>query len=438
MNIKKLLLNKSAQNAGWLIGGRIAQMVISLVVGIVSARYLGPSNYGLIGYAAAYTSFFSALCTLGINSVIVKELVHNRDNEGQVLGTAIFLKAISSFLSAICIVGIVCVIDHGETETIVVVALSSLGAIFNVLETFNYWFQSKLQSKVTAIAVFMGYLIMAAYKLFLVITGQSVIFFALATSLDYISVGIILIICYKKYGGAKLGFSWSYGKTLLKTSVHFILPSLMVAIYGQTDKLMLKQMLNEAEIGYYTTAVTICSMWCFVLQAIIDSLYPTIMESYKKGNIEAFNQKNRVLYALVFYISVFVSMLICICAYFIVLILYGEAYLNAVNPLRVVTWYTAFSYLGVARNAWVVCEDKQKYLIWVYSSAAVANVILNFIFIPVFKASGAALASLIAQVITTMVVPFFIKDLRPNAKLMLEAMLLKNILPKRKKSNSKK
>ena len=67
--IKRLMQNAVIKNAGWLIFGRIGQMVISLVVGVLSARYLGPSNYGLINYAAAYTSFFMALCTLGINSV---------------------------------------------------------------------------------------------------------------------------------------------------------------------------------------------------------------------------------------------------------------------------------------------------------------------------------------------------------------------------------
>lgn len=433
MNIKKLLKNRSAQNAGWLIGGRILQMAVNLVVGIISARYLGPSNYGLIGYASAYTVFFSSLCTLGINSVIVKELVHNRDKEGQVLGTAITLKAISSFLSALSIIGIVCIVDYGEPETILVVAMASFGGLFNVLETFNYWFQSRLESKITAIATFIGYLITAAYKLCLVITGQSVIFFAFAVSLDYICVGIILIICYRRNHGASLSFSWKYGKELLRSSVPFILPSLMVAIYGQTDKVMLKQMISESEVGYYSTATTICTMWCFVLQAIIDSLYPTIMEAFKKNEMESFKQKNKILYAIIFYVSITVAVAICICAYPIVLLLYGNEYIPAVNPLRIVTWYTAFSYLGVARNAWIVCENKQKYLIWVYGSAAVINVFLNIIFVPAFKASGAAFASLLAQIISTLIVPYFIKDLRPNVKLMVEAILLKNLLPKRRK-----
>ena len=86
-------------------------MAINFFVGIYTTRFLGPSNFGLINYASAYTGFFASVCTLGINSVIVKELVNNREKEGTVLGTSIVLKIISSFLSAISIVCIVSVVD---------------------------------------------------------------------------------------------------------------------------------------------------------------------------------------------------------------------------------------------------------------------------------------------------------------------------------------
>jgi len=167
-------------------------------------------------------------------------------------------------------------------------------------------------------------------------------------------------------------------------------------------------------------------MWCFVLTAIIDSVYPSIMEAYKVDKI-LYEKRNRQLYAIVFYVSLVVSTLFCIFGELIVWILYGEAYSNSVGPLRVITWYTAFSYLGVARNAWIVCEDKQKYLKYIYISSALLNVGLNFVFIPFFGATGAAVASLITQVVTTLVVPFFIKDIRRNSVLMLEAIVFKGI-----------
>lgn len=427
MTMTTIFKNKTVKNAGWLIAGKVIQMLISLFVGLFTARYLGPSNYGLIDYARAITSFFMAFCTLGINSVLVSEFINNPESEGRIIGSALVMRAVSSFFSAIMIVCFVSILDAGEPATILVTALCSLGLLFNIFETFNYWFQSKLRSKVTAVVTLIAYIMTAAYKVVLLILGKSVAWFAFASALDYICIGMLLLLCYKHEGGKKLVFSKTDSKRILSRSVYFILPGLMVSIYGYSDKFMLKQLLNVTEVGYYSRATAVCGIWCFVLSAIIDSVFPSVMEAYKRNDIALFEKRNKQLYAIVFYLSITVSVLFCIFAPLIIRILYGKAYMASAAPLRVVTWYTAFSYLGVAREAWIVCENKQKYLKYIYVSAAVCNVCLNFIFIPLWGPTGAAAASLITQIMVTLVIPLFIKDLRRNAVLMIEAICLKNI-----------
>lgn len=424
--IKRLFASKIIRNAGWLVGGKIAQMLINLIVGLLTARYLGPSNFGLINYAGAFTAFFSAFCTLGINSVLVREFFAYPDREGQILGTSLFLRAVSSFLSAAMIIGIVGVIDAGERDTVLVVALSCIGMVFHIFEVFNYWFQSRLQSRVTALCALAAFAVMAAYKVYLLAAGKNVIWFALSTSVDYICIGGLLLLAYRKHGGGRLQVSLTYGKELLNRSKYFILPTLMVAIYAQTDKIMLKQMLGEEQIGYYATAISLSTVWCFVLQAIIDSLYPSVMEASGK-NEALFEKRNRQLYAAVFYIAMAASLAITLLAEWIIRLLYGDVYLPAAAPLRIIVWYTAFSYLGVARNAWIVCKGRQKYLLPVYGFSAASNVVLNILLIPGLGTTGAAIASLCAQIMTTMVVPFAIPALRDNARLMMDAIMLHGI-----------
>jgi O-antigen/teichoic acid export membrane protein len=110
----------------------------------------------------------------------------------------------------------------------------------------------------------------------------------------------------------------------------------------------------------------------------------------------------------------------------IIRIMYGETYLPSTAPLRVAVWYVAFSYLGVARNAWILCENKQKYLKYMYLSAAVINIVLNAIFIPMWGTSGAAFASLVTQISTCIILPAFISDLRPNVVLMIDGIRMKD------------
>ena len=424
---QRIFANKEVKNAGWIIAGRVAQMALSFFVSVFTARYLGPGNYGIINYAGAYVTFFTSLCTLGINSVIIKDFVDNPDEQGKAIGTTIVLRAISSLMSSFMIVGIVSIVDKDEPVTIVVSALCSIALVFHVFDTINYWFQSKYQSKITAVAGLVAYIATSVYKIILLILQKSVLWFAFASSVDYIVVAICLLQAYRAHSGPRFQFSWKKGKYLLGKSYHYILSGMMVAIYGQTDKLMLKQMLGETSVGYYSLASSVNMMWCFVLQAIIDSIYPTIMSLYKSGNREAFERKNKQLYAIVIYVSIFVAIMFTLFGKFAVVLIYGAEYEPSGNLLKIIAWYTIFAYLGVARNAWIVCTNNQKYLKYMYFSAAIANIIINLIFIPIWGAAGAAVASLLTQILTGMVLPCFIKQMRPNVKLMAEAFILKGI-----------
>ena len=428
--MSKLFGSRVVRNAGWLIAGKILHMILSFFVSLLTARYLGPGNFGLINYAGAYTTFFFSLCTLGINSVLVKEFVDAPEEAGTVVGTTLVLRFVSSTCSMLTILGISLFIDRNEPTTVWVVALCSLGLVFQIFDTFNYWFQYRLLSKYCALATTVGYLVISAYKIILLILQKSVIWFAVSSALDYAVIAAFLWVSYRRNDGPPLRFSMARAKALLGKSYHFILSGLMISIYGGTDRLMLKHMMNETEVGYYSTALAVCNLWVFLLSAIIDSVKPVIMEQHRE-NREKYLQMNRQLYAAIFYVSCFVSLIFVLLGDFIIKILYGQAYLPAAGPLKIITWYTAFSYLGVAREIWVVCENRQKHLKYLYVGAAALNVILNALMIPQMGASGAALASLITQISTVFVFPALIRDLRPNTVMVAQAVALRGIREKK-------
>lgn len=422
----KFMSNKVSRNAAWIIAGRVYHMLLAFFVGLLTARYLGPKNCGLINYAATYTSFFASFCTLGINSIIVKNFVDHPDEEGETIGSAIALRFVSSAFSLIMMLCITFIADRNESITHIVVFLCGIGVLFQVFDIFNYWFQAHLQSKFSALSTAISYTVVSIYKTWLLVTEKDVQWFAISTSIDYLVVALVLFVVYRRTNGPRISCSLRKAKELFLCSYHFILSGLMVSIYGSTDKFMLKQMLSESEVGYYSTAIQVCNIWVFVLSAIIDSMYPVILQSFERDK-KRFEVQNRRLYAIVFYVSTIVSLGLSIVAPFLITVLYGESYKPAANPLRIITWYTAFSYLGVARNAWVVCHNYQKYLKYLYIGAAITNVVLNFILIPLMGTSGAALASLLTQISTIIIFPAMIKELRPNTKLMLQAFALKGI-----------
>ena len=418
--------SREINNASWIISCRIMQMALSFVVSVISARFLGPSNYGLISYGGAYVAFFSSFCTLGLHSVVVRDIIDDPNDQGKTLGTALAMRLVSSSMSILIIAIIVSLVDKGESMTIHVVILCSLMLLFQVFDTFNYWFQSRYESKISSIAALIAYGLSSVYKIAVLILQKNVLWFACATSIDYAFIALFLYVAYRQKKGPSLSISAGKAKSMIKRSYHYILAGMMSVIYGQIDKIMLKHMLDEEAVGLYSLGTSINSMWVFVLVAIIDSMYPTILQLHKTSK-EAFEKKNRQLYAIVIYVSVFVGLVFLLFGKWVIGLLYGQEYLGAAAPLKVIVWYTIFSYLGVARNAWIVCENKQKYLKYMYFAAAVINVVLNFLMIPRWGSIGAAAASLITQIFTSILLPLCIPALQPNAKLMLEAILLKKV-----------
>ena len=87
----KLKKNSALANAGWLIAGKLAQSVLGFVITVFTSRFLGPSNYGLISYAMSLAQFVLPIVQLGLNAVLVYEIVNSSDKEGEILGTALII-----------------------------------------------------------------------------------------------------------------------------------------------------------------------------------------------------------------------------------------------------------------------------------------------------------------------------------------------------------
>lgn len=424
--LNKLKGNRFVSNTMWDIGGKIFQMGLTLVVGMLTARYLGPSNYGVIGETASYVSFFLVFCQLGFTSTAVKEIMDNEDRQGEILGTTIFFRVVTSILSTIAITCLMYVLKDGDRTIVWVAFLQSLSLIFQSFDMIHYWYQSRLETQVSVKIQSLAYLIMAVYKIAILALGKSVEWFAFSTALEAAVVAVFLIVVYGHGEGQKLTVSVSAGKEILKRSYNFILSGLMATIYSEMDKIMLGEMLSETAVGYYTAATKISSMWSFILTAMINSSRPLIIESKYKSE-ELYVKQNKRLYAAVIWIGIAAGLGITVLGKWIILIMYGTEYLPSVSSLQISAWYTMFAMLGSARGIWIVCEEKAKYVKYYLGVGAILNVILNYLLIPLYGPGGAAAATLITQIFTAVLAPALFKETRVYTRYVMEAFFLRGI-----------
>lgn len=413
--------NRVMKNAAWIVGCKILQSVLSLVVTMLSARYLGPSNYGLINYAASIVTFMVPVMQLGFRSTLVQELVDAPQREGEIMGTAISLNVVASIACIIGVTAFSAIANRGEPETILVCALYSISLLFQATEMIQYWFQAKLLSRYTSVTMLVSYILVSIYKIWLLITGKSVYWFAVSYAIDYSIISAVLFVVYRRVGGLRMVFSWKLGLKMLDKSKYYILSGLMVTIFQQTDRVMLKLMEGNEVTGYYSAAVSCAGLAGFVYNAVIDSARPVIFEGRKRST-EKFEQNITRLYCVVFYLAIAQCLVSVLFAEPMIRIIYGADYLEAVNVLRVGVWFITFSYMGTVRNIWILAEGNQHLLLRINLSGAVANIVMNLALIPMMGALGAALASVLTQFFTNFVLGFLIKPLRRNNKLMIDAL----------------
>lgn len=413
--------NRVVKNASWIIGIQIVKSLLGLVISMLTARFLGPSDFGLINYAASIVAFVTPIMYLGLNGVLVQEIVNTPEKEGEILGTSVTMTFLSSLLCVIGVISFAAAVNRGERETVIVCALYSMLLIFQSLELLNYWFQAKLLSKYASGVALFAYAVISGYKIYLLAAHKSIYWFALSNALDYMIIVMGLFIVYKRLGGGRLRFNLSTARRLWGKSRYYIVSNMMIAIFAQTDRIMLKLMINDAATGYYSAAVACAGMTGFVFVAIIDSFRPLIFDDKKTDEIRYEKDMCR-LYGIIIYLSLLQSLVITLFSGLIIKILYGAAYSASINALKLIVWYTTFSYLGSVRNIWILAENKQKYLWIINLSGALANVALNYILIPITGIMGAALASLVTQIFTNVIIGFIIRPIRYSNTLMLRAL----------------
>lgn len=418
--------NKNLKNASWIILGNLLQMLITLVMGMITSRYLGPANYGLIAYVASFVSFFSSLTTLGLTSTLVRELVANPDRQGVCLGSALGMRLIASGISMAALQVVLCAVRPGDATVQIVTVLQSGMLLFQSFDVLKFWFQSRLESRTTTVICLLAYMITSVYKVVILIQQRTVEWFAASNMIDFALVAALYAAAYRKAGGQHMRFSWKEGVRLLGKSYPYIVSGLLVSVFTQTDRIMLGAMVDDAATGYYAAALHVCTYWSFIPQAIVDSFRPTVMELNEKDKAQ-YRVRLQQLLASVVWLSLICCGVICLLAGPIIAVLNGRDYLAAVPTLRILIWYSIFAYIGPIKNIWLICEGKSRYEQIFAFSAAVLNVVLNWVLIRQFGLNGAAIATLIAQICANWLAAAVIPATSAWGRMVFDAFLLRKV-----------
>jgi O-antigen/teichoic acid export membrane protein len=399
-------------NTSWLMGERILRMVVALFVGVYVARYLGPAQFGLLSYAGSFVGLFAALATLGLDSIVVRELVKTPERRDELLGTAFWLKIGGAILLWVAITAAI-PMTNNDTQTNSLIAIIAFAAVFQAFNVINFNYQAEVKSKYVVHAQLVQLIISSITKLVFIAIEAPLIWFAWVFLLDAIVLAVGLVIIYLRKTGKIWYWQWKWqsAKELLQDSWPVILSIVSVSFYMQIDQVMINNMLDSKEVGLYAAAVTLSSAWHFIPIVITTSLLPAIINA-KEHNKELYYQKLQKLHDLMVLLAVAVALPTTFLASWVVKLLYGVEYLQASEVLSIHIWSGVFVFLGIAGGRWYLVENLLILAFYRHLNGAVVNIIMNLYLIPRYGVIGAAISTLISYSVSCYIHDFFNKKTR--------------------------
>lgn len=413
---------KYFKNTSWLFAEKLLRMGIGLFVGVWVARYLGPEQYGLFSYAVSFVGLFTAFSTLGLDAIVVKKLVDNDAARDRLLGTAFVLKLAGAFfVFAALSVAVGFTSNDDVTNRLIFVTAGII--VFQSFNVIDFYFQSRVLSKYVVYANLSSLFLSSCLKIVLILIHAELVAFALAGLFDsaVVAAGLFYFYSRNRRSARAWKFDGAVAGALLRESWPLMFSGMVLMIQARIDQVMLKEMTNSAEVGYYSVALRLIEAIGFIPMILKNSLFPSIVKA-KRESEQTYRARLLNFYRLNFLIFLLTATPIFFLSEQIVLTLFGTAYHVAGALLSLMAVRLFFTNMGVARSAFLLMENLQKFSLITMVSGTIVNVTLNYFWIPQYGSQGAIIATIASFTVTTFVIDSFYGRTRQNVMLQLTAI----------------
>jgi len=414
---------KVFRNLFWAMLGKIINIFCGLLVGIFVARYLGPGKFGLMNYIISYVTLFSVFATFGLDSIEIRELAKKNVIKEKIIGTAFVIRLILSIIT-IGFISVTLYLFESDFFTITLVLIYSISLIINSLNVIRNYFTSIILNEFVVKTEIVRTIIGTGIKLGLLIINAPLAWFIVAATFDFVLIGGGYIFSYRKKVGAIK--DWSFDKheavILMKAAFPLLLSGTAIIIYQRIDQVMIRNMINNDALGFYSIAAKFTEFAIFIPNVIAQTVTPLLVQAHQ-NDMKEYKIKSQQFLNLMWWGAVFIALLISLFAYPIILILYGSTYSPAIVVLQIMAWRAVFDSFFAASGQLIIIENLQKYAVIRNIIGLIVCVGLNLILIPHFGIIGSAWTSIITMFFSGYISHLIIKPYRSIFRLQNESIL---------------
>lgn len=412
------------KNMSWLLISQIIASVCGFVWTILLARYLGVNNYGILGFAVSITGILGIIDDMGISTHIVRHIATDYESAPKYLGNAIPLKMIFAGIKLI-LTFIILILLRVNEFTILITFLFSFEMIFKsfvntVYGTFQAFENGKYQGigitiMNTTTLIFILISIYADLKL-----EGIAISYILANLLNFTYVYYVL---HKHVVKPKYEFDWEFCKKITLVSLPFAVTGILYTIYYSIDIVMLTNMVGDYATGLYNATyklISVLTLFYSVYTAVIFPVMSKLFKNDKRLLLVSFEKSIKYL------MMVIIPLAVATVFYStdVIHLIYGHEYDAASTVLSILIWTVCLLFISGACNTLLNASHKEITVTKIYAIAAVFNIILNFFMIPYLSYDGAAITTVLSDVLIVCLQAYVIYKLghRPNNKLYVDVV----------------
>lgn len=417
-------LKKIIKNISWLMFDQFFILFLKFVVGVKVANYYGADIYGKYAYAVSLVGFSGIFFEI-LNSRVIKKY-YTEENFNNIVYNITFFKNTIAIVLFLVPIGLKLFTEIDSTLFFLLIFM----CLDNVLSTTTFgienFFEYKLESRRIVISNNIVKVVSYSLQYICMLFNMGIIIIPIVRCIGSVVRVILLKYQYKKnyINNRKIKkekvdvkLLWQMideGKFLWITFISFL-------IYTQIDKLMIKYYLGEREVGIYTIGVQLSGILAILIGPIQNSIYPKMIELYKKNYEEYYN-----FFLFSNTVVTQIYLVLTILSIIVVKWLFKYVYAPEYNPAIIIYSVLAFSIFikanGSLQTSHMTLKNITKKSFYKTLISLILNIILNSILIKKYGVNGAAIATLITQFTALFVIDFFIKEYREQAFVQLKSL----------------
>ena len=410
------------KNMSWLFISQIIASILGFIWTIIVARYLGVSNNGVLGFAISITAILGMLDDMGISTHIVRHIATDYDSAPKYLGNALPLKLIFMVLKFIITIIILSFIGINELTFTITIIFS----IEMVFKSFNNCFYGTFQAFENGKYQGIGNIIMNITTFVFILISIYTDIGIFGVSVSYLLANILTFIytyyiLNKNFVKPKYELDIEFCKKITVLSLPFVVTGILYTIYYSIDVVMLTNMIGSYATGIYNATYKLISVLTLFYGVYTAVIFPVMSKFYKNDeSLLLISFEKSIKYLLMIIIPIAISTMIYSAD--IIQLFYGQQYNPASSVLSILIWTVCLLFISGAANTLLNASHKEVTVTKIYAIAAIFNIILNFFMIPHFSYDGAAVTTVLSDVLIVAIQTYVIYKLghRPNKKLYFD------------------